>query len=63
MMSVGLSVFARFSISALVAEPSLIQVKPAALPVAGSMEKSAPTLAAYSEPEDRSLALSATNTK
>ena len=63
MMSVGLSVLARFSISALVAEPILIQVRGAAVPTLGSMEKPLPTLATYSAPDDRSFSLSATNTK
>ena len=62
-MSVGLSVWASCSISALVAEPSLIQVSGAAEFAAGSIEKPEPTLAAYSVPEDRSFSLSATKTK
>ena len=43
-MSLGLSVLARFSISALLAEPSLSQLSGAAA-AAGSTEKPAPTLA------------------
>jgi len=62
MISSGLTVAASWRISALVAEPSLIQLSGAAAP-AGSTEKPAPTLATYRVPDDRSFSLSATNTK
>ena len=61
MMSAGLSVLAIASISALVAEPSLIQVI-GALAAVGSIENPAPSLPTYNAPEDSSFSRSATKT-